>query len=104
MRSVLDETAPRRLAVLRPLKIIITNVADDHVEMLPADNFPGRGAGTYDIPFSKVVYIEEGDFKEADEKGFFGLAPGKEVRFKLLWFGIQSSNNSDYREIYYYIL
>lgn len=41
--------------------------------------FPGRGAGTYPVPFTNVVYIEETDFRESDEKGFFGLAPGKEV-------------------------
>ena len=82
IRADLDETAPRRLAVLRPLRVRITNLPADHLEQVEALHFPGRAADAYAVPFSAVVYIEASDFREQDEKSFYGLAPGKTVMLR----------------------
>ena len=82
IRADLDATAPRSLAVLRPLRISISNLPKNHFEEVEAKVFPGRSEEAYKIPFTAVVYIEETDFKEKDEKGYYGLAPGKSVMLR----------------------
>jgi len=83
LREHLNLVAPRVLAVLRPLKVVINNYPDGQVEELEAINNPENpDAGTRKIPFSKVIYIEQEDFREEPHKKFFRLAPGREVRLK----------------------
>mmetsp|Transcript_9586 Transcript_9586/g.20421 ORF Transcript_9586/g.20421 Transcript_9586/m.20421 type:complete len:801 (+) Transcript_9586:112-2514(+) len=82
IRTDLDATSPRTLAVLRPLRIVITNLPESHFEECDAKVFPGRSEDSYKVPFTRVVYIEETDFKEADEKDYYGLAPGKAVMLR----------------------
>ncbi|GAX82347.1 hypothetical protein CEUSTIGMA_g9776.t1 [Chlamydomonas eustigma] len=82
IRSDLDATSPRTLAVLRPLKVVITNLDNSHIEHFQARLFPGRSEDTYSIPLTRVVYVEETDFKEVDEKDYYGLAPGKTIMLK----------------------
>ncbi len=84
LREHLNLVAPRVMAVLRPLKVVIDNYPDGQVEELEAINNPERpaDAGTRKVPFSKVIYIEQDDFREEPHKKFFRLAPGREVRLK----------------------
>jgi glutaminyl-tRNA synthetase len=83
VREDLNRHAQRALAVLKPLRVVIENVADDHVEHVTAVNNPEDGsAGTRRVPFSRVLYIEHGDFMEAPPKKFFRLSPGAEVRLR----------------------
>jgi glutaminyl-tRNA synthetase len=71
------------MAVLRPLKIVVTNYPEGQVEELEAVNNPeDPQMGTRKVPFSRVLYIEQDDFREAPPKGFFRLAPGREVRLR----------------------
>jgi len=79
-RQDLERSSPRALAVLSPLKVVITNYPDDQVEGLQAPNNPNDPSwGTHTIYFSKVIYIEQSDFRLVDDKTYYGLAPGKEV-------------------------
>lgn len=83
LREDLNTHAPRVMAVLRPLKIIIENYPENQVEDLEAVNNPEDPAtGTRKVPFSRVLYIEQDDFREEPPKGFFRLSPGKEVRLR----------------------
>lgn len=82
IRLDLDATSPRTLAVLRPLKVVITNLPEDHYEEVEAKRFPGRSDETYKLPFTRVVYMEATDFKEVDEKEYYGLAPNKSIMFR----------------------
>ncbi|SFR09811.1 glutamine--tRNA ligase/YqeY domain fusion protein [Desulfoscipio geothermicus] len=83
IREDLNARAPRVMAVLRPLKVIIDNYPEDRVEMLEAENNPENPAmGSRQVPFSRVLYIERDDFREDPPKKFFRLAPGREVRLK----------------------
>jgi glutaminyl-tRNA synthetase len=83
IREDLNKRAFRRLAVLRPLKIVITNYPADQVEELNATNNPeAPETGTRKIPFSRELYIEQDDFKEIPPPKFFRLKPGGEVRLK----------------------
>jgi glutaminyl-tRNA synthetase len=83
LREDLNKRAPRVMAVLRPLKVIIDNYPEDQVEELDAVNNPeDPSMGTRKIPFSRVLYIERDDFREIPPKGFFRLSPGNEVRLK----------------------
>ncbi|MEW5320129.1 MAG: hypothetical protein WDW38_011226 [Sanguina aurantia] len=82
IRADLDIHSPRMLVVLRPLKVVITNLPDGHVEMVEAKRFPGREEAVYPVPFSKVCFMEETDFREVDEKDYYGLAPGKSVMLR----------------------
>ena len=87
IRDELGITAPRRMAVLRPLKVVIDNYPDDKEEWLDAANHPQDPAmGTRQVPFGKVLYIEQDDFMEAAPKKFFRLAPGREVRLRYAYF------------------
>lgn len=83
IREDLNLRAPRVMAVLRPLRVVIENYPEDQVEMLDAENNPENpGMGSRQIPFSRVIYIERDDFMEDPPKKFFRLAPGREVRLK----------------------
>ena len=83
VRDILNQNADRRMAVLRPLKVVIENYPDSQVEELEAANNPGNeSAGTRTIPFSRELYIEQDDFMEAPPKKFFRLAPDREVRLR----------------------
>jgi glutaminyl-tRNA synthetase len=83
LREDLNRRAPRVMAVLRPLKVVITNYPEDRVEELPAENNPEDPAmGSRSLPFSRVLYIEQDDFREEPPKKFHRLAPGREVRLK----------------------
>jgi len=83
LREDLNKRAPRVMAVLRPLKVIIDNYPEDKVEELEAINNPeDESMGTRKLPFSRVLYIEQDDFREVPPKGFFRLSPGNEVRLK----------------------
>lgn len=83
VREDLNKKAPRVMAVLRPLKVIIDNYPEDQVEWLEADINPEKPElGKRKIPFSKVLYIERDDFMENPPKNFYRLAPGREVRLQ----------------------
>ncbi|WNG13825.1 glutamine--tRNA ligase/YqeY domain fusion protein [Cystobacter fuscus] len=87
MRDDLNRRAPRRMAVLRPLKLIIENFPEGQVEMLDAVNNPeDPSAGSRQVPFSRELYIEQEDFMENPPKKFFRLAPGQEVRLRFAFF------------------
>ncbi|MBI4721902.1 MAG: glutamine--tRNA ligase/YqeY domain fusion protein [Candidatus Stahlbacteria bacterium] len=83
IREDLNLQAPRVMAVLHPLRVVIDNYPETQVEMLDAENNPEDATmGIRKIPFSRVLYIEREDFKEEPPKKWFRLAPGKEVRLK----------------------
>lgn len=83
VRQDLIFKAPRYMAVLRPLKVVIDNFPEDQVEWMDADNNQENPElGTRKMPFSRVIYIEQDDFMEDPPKKFFRLAPGREVRLK----------------------
>ncbi len=83
VREDLNATAPRVMAVLKPLKIVILNYPEDQEELLEAENNPANPeSGARHIPFSRVIYIEREDFMETPPKKFFRLSPGQEVRLK----------------------
>jgi glutaminyl-tRNA synthetase len=87
VREDLNERAPRAMAVLRPLRVVIENYPDGLVEDMDVVNNPEHPeAGTRKVPFSKVVYIEQDDFREDPPKQFFRLAPGREVRLRNAYF------------------
>jgi len=87
MRDDLNRRSPRRLGVLRPLKLVIENFPEGQVEMLDAVNNPeDPSAGSRQVPFSRVLYIEQDDFMENPPKKFFRLAPGQEVRLRFAFF------------------
>jgi len=83
VREDLNVRAPRAMAVLRPLKVVLENYPDDHKEDMDVVNNPeDPSAGTRKVPFSKTLYIERDDFMEDPPKKFFRLAPGREVRLR----------------------
>jgi glutaminyl-tRNA synthetase len=87
IREDLNRRAPRVLAVLRPLRVVIENYPDGQVEELEAVNNPeDPSAGTRKVPFARVLYIERDDFREDPPKQFFRLAPGREVRLRYAYF------------------
>ncbi len=83
VREDLNRRAPRAMAVLRPLKVVIDNYPEGQVEKLELVNNPeDPGAGTRSVPFSRELYIEQDDFREDPPKKFFRLSPGREVRLR----------------------
>ncbi len=87
LRVDLNQRAPRRMAVLDPLKVVITNYPEGDGEMLDAINNPEDDSmGTRQIPFSNVIYIEREDFMEDPPRKFYRLAPGREVRLRYAYF------------------
>ena len=87
IRQDLNDTTPRRMAVLRPLKVVITNFDEDKVEELDAANHPkDPDAGTRTVPFTREIYVERDDFMEEPPAKFFRLGPGREVRLRFAYF------------------
>jgi len=83
LREDLDAAAPRRMAVIEPLKLVLTNLADDHAESLGFPNHPkDESFGSRQVPFSNLLWIERDDFAEVPPKGFKRLIPGGEVRLR----------------------
>ena len=83
IREELGESAPRRMGVLRPLKIVLTNYPEEQLEMMQASNHPNRPEmGTREVPFSRELFIEQDDFLEEAPRKFFRLKPGGEVRLR----------------------
>ena len=87
VREELNKRALRVMAVLRPLKVVIDNYPEGQVEEMDAINNPeDEGAGSRKVPFSRVLYIEQDDFREDPPKGYFRLSPGREVRLRYGYF------------------
>jgi glutaminyl-tRNA synthetase len=87
VREDLNKRAPRVMAVLRPLRVVIDNYPPDLVEEMQAVNNPEDAAmGTRQVPFSRVLYIEQDDFREIPPKQYFRLSPGREVRLRYGYF------------------
>jgi len=87
VREDLNKRAPRVMAVLRPLKVVIDNYPEDQVEEVEAVNNPeDEGAGKRTVPFSKVLYIEQDDFREDPPKKYYRLSPEREVRLRYGYF------------------
>jgi glutaminyl-tRNA synthetase len=83
VREDLNERAPRVMAVLRPLKVVIDNYPEIQVEEMDAVNNPeDPAAGSRKVPFARVLYIEQDDFREVPPKGYYRLSPGREVRLR----------------------
>ena len=87
VRKELNKSAPRFMAVLKPLKMVLTNYPEDQEELLDAVNNPeDPGAGTRKVPFSRELFIEQDDFMEDPPRKFNRLAPGREVRLRYAFF------------------
>ena len=87
VREDLNRRAPRVMTVLRPVKVVLTNYPEGHVEYVDVINNPeDPSAGTRKVPFSRELYIERDDFKETPPKKFFRLSPGREVRLRCAYF------------------
>jgi glutaminyl-tRNA synthetase len=87
VREDLNKRAPRVMAVLRPLKVVIDNYPENQVEEMDAVNNPeDASAGSRKVPFSRVLYIEQDDFREDPPKQYFRLSPGREVRLRYGYF------------------
>jgi len=87
LREDLNKRSARVMAVLRPLRVVIDNYPDGHEDLLEAINNPEDPAvGTRTVPFSKVLYIEQDDFREDPPKQYFRLSPGREVRLRYAFF------------------
>jgi glutaminyl-tRNA synthetase len=87
VREDLNKRSPRVMAVLRPLKVVIDNYPENQVEEMDAVNNPeDASAGTRKVPFSRVLFIEQDDFREDPPKGYFRLSPGREVRLRYGYF------------------
>jgi glutaminyl-tRNA synthetase len=105
IREDLNKIAPRVMAVLDPIKVVITNYPEDKEEWLEAENNPeDEGAGTRQVPFSRNIYIEKEDFKEAAGNKFFRLKLGGEVRLKNAYIikteSVVKNNNGEITEIH----
>jgi glutaminyl-tRNA synthetase len=89
LREILNKTAPRRMAVLRPLKVVIENYSQNEWEEVEALNHPDDpSAGTRRVRFGRELYIERDDFMEVPSKKFFRLSPGREARLRFAYFVI----------------
>jgi glutaminyl-tRNA synthetase len=87
IREVLNKTAARRMAVLRPLKVVIENYPEGQTEELDAVNNPeDPAAGSRKVKFSRELFVEHDDFMESPPKKFYRLSPGKEVRLRYAYF------------------
>jgi glutaminyl-tRNA synthetase len=87
VREDLNKRAPRVMAVLRPLKVVIDNYPETHVDEMDAVNNPeDPAAGSRKVPFSRVLYIEQDDFREIPPPKYFRLSPGREVRLRYGYF------------------
>ncbi len=101
VREDLNKRAPRVMAVLRPLKVVIDNYPEGQVEEVEAINNPeDESAGKRKVPFSKVLYIEQDDFREDPPKQYYRLSPGREVRLRYGYFiTAKSVVKNDRREV-----
>jgi glutaminyl-tRNA synthetase len=86
IRELLNKTAPRRMAVLRPLKVVIENYEGPGEELEAVNNPEDPAAGTRRVPFGREIYVEQDDFMENPPKKFYRLSPGKEVRLRYAYF------------------
>jgi glutaminyl-tRNA synthetase len=87
VRDDLNKRAPRVMAVLNPIKVVITNYPEDQTEMVEAINNPeDESAGTRQVPFCRELYIERDDFREDPPRKFYRLAPGREVRLRYAYY------------------
>jgi glutaminyl-tRNA synthetase len=105
VREDLNKHALRVMAVLRPLKVVIDNYPESQVEEMEAINNPeDPAAGTRKVPFSKVLYIEQDDFRENPPKEFFRLSPGREVRLRYGYFvtctGVVKNQQGEVTEVH----
>ena len=105
VREDLNKRAARVMAVLQPVRVVIDNYPDDLVEQMEAVNNPeDAAAGTRTIPFSKVLYIEEDDFREVPPPKYYRLSPGKEVRLRYGYFitctGVEKDAQGNIAEIH----
>lgn len=105
IREELNKSAQRAMAVLRPLKVVITNYPADQVEELPAINNPeDESAGTRMVPFSRELYIEQDDFRETPPPKYYRLYPGNEVRLRYAYIirceKVIKDENGNIREIH----
>ena len=87
VRDVLNRTAPRRFAVLDPIKVVVENYPEGQAEEMEVPNNPeDESAGTRKVPFTRELWIERDDFMEEPPRKFFRLAPGREVRLRSAYF------------------
>ena len=105
VREDLNKRAPRVMAVLRPLKVVIDNYPEGQVEEVEAVNNPeDESAGKRKVPFSKVLYIEQDDFREDPPKQYYRLSPGREVRLRYGYFitacGVVKNNSGEVVEVH----
>jgi glutaminyl-tRNA synthetase len=105
VREDLNKRSPRVMAVLRPLKVVIDNYPDGQTEEMDAVNNPeDPSAGTRKVPFSKVLYIEQDDFREVPPKGYHRLSPGREVRLRYGYFitakSVKKNGNGEVIEVH----
>jgi len=105
IRNELNKKAPRVMAVLDPLKVVITNYPENKEEEIEAVNNPeDMSRGTRKVPFSRVLYIEREDFNEKPPKGFFRLSPGSEVRLRYAYYitcsDVKKDNNGNVVELH----
>jgi glutaminyl-tRNA synthetase len=105
VREDLNKRAPRMMAVLRPLRVVIDNYPETQVDELEAVNNPeDASAGTRIVPFSRVLYIEQDDFREDPPKQYYRLSPGREVRLRYAYFikcnSVVKNDNGEVVEIH----
>ena len=105
VREDLNKTSLRRMAVIKPLKVVIDNYPDDLVEEMDGVNNPeDPSAGTRKVPFSKVIYIEQDDFRETPPPKYYRLFPGNEVRLRYAYFikctSVVKDENGDVIEVH----
>jgi glutaminyl-tRNA synthetase len=105
VREDLNKRAPRMMAALRPLRVVIDNYPDGQTEEVEAVNNPeDDSAGTRNVPFSRVIYIEQDDFREDPPKQYYRLSPGREVRLRYAYFitcaSVVKDSNGDVVEIH----
>jgi glutaminyl-tRNA synthetase len=87
LRDELNQSAPRAMAVLRPLELVVTNWPEEREELLEAVNNPeDAAAGTRSVPFGRVLWIEQDDFREDAPRKYFRLTPGREVRLRYAYY------------------
>ena len=105
LREDLNKRAPRVMAVLRPVKVVLENYPEGQIEELEAVNNPeDPSEGTRKVPFSRELYIEQDDFHEEPPKGFFRLSPGKEVRLRYAYIikcneAVKDPNTGEIKEL-----
>ena len=105
LREELNKRANRVMGVLEPLKVVLTNYPENKTEMLEAVNNPeDPDAGSREIPFSRVIYIEKNDFMEDPPRKFFRLGPGREVRLRYAYFitctNVVKDENGNIKEVH----